>query len=104
MGQSVWTFLIRSKRDLAKVYELKDQHDQLSAHGVVGEPFETVYSMYYKGRWWLNLGNGGGSGATTDWLQVNVPSDMVVLWPFAKPSSWIQCKKVYFEKAEIDKK
>jgi hypothetical protein len=96
---------VRFKKDVDIVKKLRQEHDEVSnsSSSKVGESFDEEYVMYYKKRLWINLGNPGGSDLTTKWLHSRVENmypHLFILFPFAKPESWRNCKKVFFEKKE----
>lgn len=96
MGRSVWTFLVRSKKELEIVKKLREDHDNLVKSGSqdVGEELCTYYAMSWKGHKWINLGNCGGGSLTSKWIENNKPKTMLVLWPFAKPRGWRECQNI----------
>lgn len=94
MGKSFRDFLVRSQKDFETVQELKKKHNE-AKEDEVGEVFFIEYMLYFDNEYWLILGNYGGDWITSPWIQTNKPKEMVVIWPFAKPQGWEECKEVY---------
>ena len=83
--------LVRNQQDLETVLRLVSNHNKAERDDK-GEDLEIGSVIRFKNQLFVCLGNGGGAGKTSRFLDASRPSHMTILWPFAKPEGWNECE------------
>ena len=97
MGRSEWGVLVRSQADVDTANQLVKQHNE-SPSDIKGEDLTIRGAIRFKGQVFLCIGNGGGEGYSTQFLNANKPAHMTILWPFDKPAGWIECQEYLWQR------
>lgn len=83
--------LVRSQQDLRAVLRLVSDHNK-AIWDARGEDLEISSVIRFRGQLFVCLGNRGGAGRTSRFLNHHRPTHMTILWPFAKPEGWNKCE------------
>lgn len=99
MGRSEWAILLTTSADVDKLLEVSTRHNSSTR---AGEPVVINCVLRFDGKLYACIMNSGGREQTTRFLRKSYPKGKhpEVLYPFAKPDGWHECKEIVWQKCQ----